>query len=113
MSAFSCLLQLMGFACRCAWCFGLVTEEVTWTNDGNSGPEIIQWRREMLASLTASLDTILPFLHSALEASYGLAMEAGNAGNQAASQLHAATVSAALSASSCPYLKEESTAFGA
>lgn len=83
----------------------LVTEEVTWTNDGHAGPEVTQWRREMLASLTASLDITLPFLHTALEMSYSKALEAGQAGNSTAARLHAATVTAALSAHLCRILR--------
>lgn len=77
----------------------LVAEEVTWTNDGSTSAEAQQWRREMLASLTGGLDTVLPFLTRALEANYASAIAASQAGDTALSRTHAAAVAAGLGVS--------------
>lgn len=80
----------------------LVTEEVTWTNDSNAGAEVQKWRREMLASMFTTLDTVLPFLHTAVEASFGRAMEAAAARDAQSSKAHAAVVTAALGEHNLP-----------
>ena len=74
----------------------LVTEEVTWTNDGNVSPEMQGWRRTMLAALVSTLGQVLPFLHAVLESHFGQAARAAQAGKEQEARAQAATVSAAI-----------------
>jgi hypothetical protein len=74
----------------------LVSEEMSWTNDGGGSPEAQTSRREMLSAMMATLTPVLSFLCSTLESKFSQAVHALESGDQQAAKQNAATVSAAL-----------------
>ena len=74
----------------------LISEEVTWTSEGGGNSDPPEWRRALLSTLVATLDTALPYLRSCLETHYLLAQQASERGDQAAAEAHSAAVIAAL-----------------
>lgn len=74
----------------------LISEEVTWTNEASGNSDPPEWRRALLSTLVATLDTALPYLRSCLESHYLCAQQASERGDPTTSKAHSSVVVAAL-----------------